>query len=101
MIRMWTLVLCALLVGAPDSGRPEIRRRVGPAGSPEGEAKSYLEELMLFSYVENSYVVNLETPGRGDVNNLRFYDHDEVHVQRRGVQREEGSSPRYGSATGR
>ena len=31
---------------------------------------------MLFSYVENSYVGNLGRTGRGDVNELRFYDHD-------------------------
>ncbi|PYN88831.1 MAG: hypothetical protein DMD89_35750, partial [Candidatus Rokuibacteriota bacterium] len=29
-----------------------------------------------FSYVENSYVWNLGKSGRGDVNELRFYDHD-------------------------
>ena len=31
---------------------------------------------MLFSYVENSYVANLGRTGRGNVNELRFYDHD-------------------------
>ena len=31
---------------------------------------------MLYSYVENSFVGNLRRTGRGDVNELRFYDHD-------------------------
>lgn len=31
---------------------------------------------MLYSYIENSFVGNLRTGGRGDVNELRFYDHD-------------------------
>jgi Putative beta-barrel porin-2, OmpL-like. bbp2 len=46
-----------------------------PAG-PDSQPKSYLEELMLFGYIENSYVVNLGKTGRSDVNELRFYDHD-------------------------
>ncbi len=80
MIRVWTLVLCALLVviGSPVTAvaQKSVADVLGRPATPEGEAKSYLEELMLFSYVENSYVVNFGTPGRGDVNNLRFYDHD-------------------------
>src|SRR5262249_3064582 len=45
-----------------------------PAG--EGQPKGYLEEVLLFSYIEYSYVWNLGKTGRGDVNELRFYDHD-------------------------
>src|SRR6267143_6928324 len=41
-----------------------------------GEPRSYLDEITLFSYIENSYVVNLGRTGRGGVNELRFYDHD-------------------------
>jgi len=84
MIRVWTLVLCALLVvtGSPVTAvaQKSVADVLGRPATPEGEAKSYHEELMLFSYVENSYVVNLGTPGRGDVNNLRFYDHDEGYT---------------------
>src|SRR4029077_15485030 len=49
---------------------------LGRPAAPEGTAKTYLEELMLYSYVENSFVGNLRRTGRGDVNELRFYDHD-------------------------
>ena len=49
---------------------------LGRPATPEGAAKTYLEELMLYSYIENSFVGNLRTTGRGDVNELRFYDHD-------------------------
>ena len=48
---------------------------LGRPATPEGEPKSYLEELILFSYIENSYVANLRDAGRGGVNELRFYDH--------------------------
>src|SRR5690348_7005482 len=44
--------------------------------TPEGQAKSYLEELMLFAYIEDSYVLKLGNQGHGNVNELRFYDHD-------------------------
>ncbi len=40
------------------------------------KSNTYLEELFLFSYIENSFVWNLGKVGRGDVNELRFYDHD-------------------------
>src|SRR5262249_61696304 len=47
----------------------------GKPATPEGQPKTYLEELMLYSYIENSYVANLRDAGRGGVNELRFYDH--------------------------
>src|SRR5258708_40191425 len=49
---------------------------LGRTATPEGEPRSYLEEIALFSYIENSYVANLGRTGRGNVNELRFYDHD-------------------------
>ena len=49
---------------------------LGRTATTEGQPKAYHEEIMLFSYVENSYVANLGRTGRGNVNELRFYDHD-------------------------
>jgi hypothetical protein len=43
---------------------------------PEEKAKTLLEEINFFAYVENSYVWNLRGAGRQDVNELRFYDFD-------------------------
>jgi hypothetical protein len=74
------LVLCALAVlGAvpdPASAQKSLADVLGREATPEGKPKTYLEEIMLFSYIENSYVGNLGHTGRGDVNELRFYDHD-------------------------
>ena len=49
---------------------------LGRPATPEGAPKSYLEELMLFSYIEDSYVVKFGKQGHGNANELRFYDHD-------------------------
>src|SRR3989454_6553892 len=80
MTRRLTLALCALaLLGAvpsPASAQKSLADVLGREATPEGKPKTYLEEIMLFSYVENSYVANLGRTGRGDVNELRFYDHD-------------------------
>src|SRR3989442_13263862 len=43
---------------------------------PPEKPKTILEEIVLFAYVENSYVFNLNGTGRGDVNELRLYDLD-------------------------
>src|SRR4029077_13641455 len=48
---------------------------LGQSATPEGQPKTYLEEVMLFSYIENSFVANLGQAGRGGANELRFYDH--------------------------
>ena len=80
MIRLGGIVCCAvlLLTTLHDSAlaQKSVADVLGRPATPEGQPKTYLEELMLFSYIENSYVWNLGTPARGDVNNLRFYDHD-------------------------
>jgi len=80
MIRVRKVVVCAilLLAAAPDPAlaQKSMAEFLGRTATPEGQPKTYLEELMLFSYVENSYVWNLGKSGRGDVNELRFYDHD-------------------------
>ena len=71
------LSLSLLLLG-PGSAQAQrsVADLLGRPATPEGETKTYLEELMLYSYIENSFVGNLRTTGRGDVNELRFYDHD-------------------------
>ena len=80
MIRVGMIVVCAaLLVAAmPASAfaQKSVAEVLGRTATPEGQPKTYLEEIMLFSYVENSWVFNLGKTGRGDVNELRFYDHD-------------------------
>lgn len=49
---------------------------LGRTATPEGQPKTYLEEVQVWGYVENSYVWNLGRTGRDDVNELRFYDFD-------------------------
>src|SRR5262245_64476405 len=79
-MRRFVLVWCAvvLLNSLPDSALAQrsLADVLGRTATPEGQAKSYLEEIMLYSYIENSYVINLAQPGGGNVNELRFYDHD-------------------------
>src|SRR5438477_3230393 len=80
MIRRLTLMLCVMAVvsALPSAAlaQKSVADVLGRTATPEGQPKSYLEEIMLFSYVENSYVANLGRTGRGNVNELRFYDHD-------------------------
>jgi len=81
MRRRLTVLLCVatLLVVASArvaSAQKSVAEVLGRPATPEGQPKTYLEELMLFSYIENSFVGNLERVGRGNVNELRFYDHD-------------------------
>src|SRR5438128_2617143 len=80
MVRGWWGFVCVAMVFAagpgPACAQKSVAEVLGRPATPEGQPKSYLEELMLFSYVENSYVGNLRQTGRGNVNELRFYDHD-------------------------
>jgi hypothetical protein len=73
-----SLAILLLLLLAPGFAHAQrsVADLLGRPATPEGEAKSYLEELMLYGYIENSFVGNLRSTGRGDVNELRFYDHD-------------------------
>jgi hypothetical protein len=73
-----SVALLLLLVLALDAAHAQrsVADLLGRPVAPEGTAKTYLEELMLNGYVENSFVGNLRKTGRGDVNELRFYDHD-------------------------
>ena len=80
MIRRLTLVVCAVMLVAVSPAAALAQKSLsdvlGKEATPEGKPKTYLEEIMLYSYIENSYVWNLGKTGRGDVNELRFYDHD-------------------------
>jgi hypothetical protein len=72
------LFLFTALGGLPEaaSAQKSVAELLGRPPASEGEPRSYLEEVVLFSYIENSYVGNLGQTGRGNVNELRFYDHD-------------------------
>jgi hypothetical protein len=68
-----------VLLGAfpePASAQRSVAEVLGRAPAAESHPKSYVEEVILYGYVESSYVFNLGKTGRGDVNELRFYDHD-------------------------
>jgi len=70
------IVFLLLLAPGAAHARRSVADLLGRPATPDGEPKTYLEELTLYSYIENSFVGNLRTTGRGDVNELRFYDHD-------------------------
>jgi hypothetical protein len=83
MIARRTVVLCALvaalaLPGVVHAQKP-LADVLGREATPEGQPKTLLEEVTLFSYIENSYVFNLGKVGRGGVNELRYYDFDGGH----------------------
>ena len=62
------------------SAQTSVASLLGRPATPEGQPKSFLEELMVFGYIENSYVWNLGRTGRGGggsgVNEVRYYDFD-------------------------
>jgi hypothetical protein len=72
------LALCALAVGpaGPASAQTSVSDLLGREVAPEGQPKRLLEEMLLYGYLENSYVVNLRHASPHNVNDLRFYDHD-------------------------
>jgi len=86
MLRLCALGLClalglVLVLGPADAvAQKSVADVFGLSTAAEGQPKSYLEELMLFSYIENSYVVNLRNSDSGGVNELRFYDHDQGYT---------------------
>lgn len=67
--------LVAALAG-PTSAQTSLAELRGRQAAPEGQPKTLLEEMFLYGYVENSYVVNLGRASPHNVNDLRFYDHD-------------------------
>ena len=82
--RLTIALVGALVVGAGASqcamAQTSISDLLGRPTTPEGQPKTFLDETMLYGYVENSYVVNLGRAGRGGVNELRFYDVDEGYT---------------------
>src|SRR6266568_938854 len=80
MTRFLTAMLCAVAMIAAEAG-PALAQRsladlLGREATPEGQPKGLLEEMFLYGYLENSYVVNLGQASRGNTNDIRFYDHD-------------------------
>ena len=47
-----------------------------PEAKPPDKPKTFLDEVTLFAYIENSFVGNLRGTGRGDFNELRIFDLD-------------------------
>jgi hypothetical protein len=71
---------CLTVAVKGAEAQTSIAELMGRPKTAEGQPKTFLEEIMLFGYVENSYVWNLGRTGRGGggsgVNELRFYDFD-------------------------
>jgi hypothetical protein len=61
---------------APALAQKSVSELLGRQATPEGQPKMLLEEILLFGYVENSFVGNLRGAGRSGRNELRFYDLD-------------------------
>src|SRR6266542_5120148 len=60
----------------PATAQTSLAGVLGRTATPEGQPKTQLEEMFLYGYLENSYVVNLGKASPHNVNDLRFYDHD-------------------------
>jgi hypothetical protein len=85
MIAIRGIVVCAVVASFAFPGvafaQKSLAEVLGRTPTPEGQPKSYLEEVMLFSYIENSLVWNTGRSGRTHVNNeLRFYDNQEGYT---------------------
>ena len=74
--RVVAVVAVLLAMAASAEAQTSAADLFGKQKAPEGQPKTYLEELMLFGYVENSAVWNLGNVTRGNLNDLRFYDLD-------------------------
>src|ERR1700687_1650304 len=70
------VALCLTALESPVPARPALATLLERQAAPEGEPKRLLEEMFLYGYLENSYVVNLGHASPHNVNDLRFYDHD-------------------------
>src|SRR5262252_8262793 len=74
------LLVCAVVVSfgitSPAAAQRSVADLLGREATPEGQPKILLEEIFLWGYLENSYVINLGTASPHNVNDLRFYDHD-------------------------
>jgi hypothetical protein len=71
-------IVLGLLTGLdnPAGAQTSLAGLLGRPAAPEGAPKTLLEEMFLYGYLENSYVVNLGVASPHNVNDLRFYDHD-------------------------
>src|SRR5262247_3836662 len=69
-------LLAALGVANPAAAQRSVADLLARDATPEGQPKALLEEIFLWGYLENSYVINLGTASPHNVNDLRFYDHD-------------------------
>ena len=72
------LALCALALCAAGlaSAQTSVSDLLDREAAKEGQPKVLLEEITLYGYLENSYVINLRHASPHNVNDLRFYDHD-------------------------
>jgi hypothetical protein len=73
------VVLAAAVFVVPPSAAQAQKSLADILGRPataEGQPRSLLEEMVAYGYLENSFVHNLRTTGRNDLNELRFYDLD-------------------------
>jgi hypothetical protein len=68
------LALGMIVCAPPAWAQRSVADLLGRTATPEGQPKTFLEELMLFGYVENSFVGSLRGAGRSNRNELRFYD---------------------------
>ena len=76
-MRALAIALALVLASSGAAGaQASVSDLLGRPATAEGQPKSFLEELLLYGFVDNSYVANLRTTGRHDVNELRFYDYD-------------------------
>jgi len=69
-----TLALAGLV--SEVAAQTSLANVLGRTATPEGEPKTLLEEMFLWGYFENSYVVNFGDASPKNVNDVRFYDHD-------------------------
>src|SRR5262244_764968 len=69
-------LVAALCATSPAAAQRSVADLLGREATPEGQPKKLLEEILLWGYLENSYVINLGTASPHNVNDLRFYDHD-------------------------
>jgi hypothetical protein len=70
------LLLLAKPPAGPASAQTSVSDVRGREAAKEGQPKALLEEITLYGYLENSYVINLRHASPHNVNDLRFYDHD-------------------------
>jgi len=66
------IALCLTALERPAEAQTSVATLLGRQASPEGEPKRLLEEIILWGYLENSYVINLGTASPHNVNDLRF-----------------------------